>query len=288
MVKEMIHDYLQLDAAAHTFNETKNPYIQSKATLLGDIHRVRRYFHYINNTLDNLSYLDPDAVNLAIAEVRRTYDDDGNVLNNIHNYLCTFCLKNAVPSAEEHERQRSEWREQLLAAKSTLLTKKKEIAEKQPKLDCLALELRTLELRCTNLNCLDNKVNHDAENLLKAAPDTASGWTLSRSHKYQKATSIKREHREKKEQASVDLTTQQRNYNALNEDLMTVKEAVINDEKKIAGLKAFLQLDLRDEHGKLMVKFGRGLLLYGPPGTGESHLVDRKNNKGLNFWFRKW
>ncbi|CAF3427736.1 unnamed protein product [Rotaria socialis] len=275
MVKEMIRDFLQLNAAAHTFIQTKNPYIQSKATLLGDIHRVRRYFHYINNTLDNLSHLDPDAVNLAIAEVRRTYDDDGNVLNNIHNYLCTFCLKNAIPSPEEHERQRREWKKQLIAAESTLKTKKQEIAEKQPKLDELALELKTLDLRCTNLNYLDKTVNQEAEAFLRKPSNIPFETIHSRSQKHQEATKKKSDHEKKKANASTDLAQRQLWYNALSENLTIVKEAIINYEKTIAGLKAFLQLDLRDEHGKLMVKFGRGLLLYGPPGTGKSELLKR-------------
>jgi hypothetical protein len=38
-------------------------------------------------------------------------------------------------------------------------------------------------------------------------------------------------------------------------------------------LDSRLALNLDDAHRKLNVKFGRGLLLYGPQGTGECHIV---------------
>lgn len=109
LVKQMIRDYVQLNAASHTFNTSADPYQESKATLLGDIHRVRRYFHHVTNTLRHVPYLDRRAVDVAIEEIRRTYDDDGNVLNNIHDYLRTFCLRNTVAGQAEHEQQRRVW-----------------------------------------------------------------------------------------------------------------------------------------------------------------------------------
>ena len=44
-VKQMIYDYVQLNAAAGSFNQMTDPYRESTATLLGDIHRVKRYFY---------------------------------------------------------------------------------------------------------------------------------------------------------------------------------------------------------------------------------------------------
>ncbi|CAF3993834.1 unnamed protein product, partial [Rotaria sordida] len=122
----MIRDYLQLNYSSTAFNTTKDPYADSKATLYGDIHRVRRYFHFVTKTLDHIPYLDRQAVDLSIKEIRRTYDDDGNVLSNIHAYLRTFCMKNTVFSARENEQQRVNWAAELedkqkAASKSELL-----------------------------------------------------------------------------------------------------------------------------------------------------------------------
>ncbi|CAF1223424.1 unnamed protein product [Rotaria sordida] len=122
----MIRDYLQLNYSSTAFNTTKDPYADSKATLNGDIHRVRRYFHFVTKTLDYIPYLDRQAVDLSIKEIRRTYDDDGNVLSNIHGYLRTFCMKNTVFSARENEQQRVNWAAELedkqkAASKSELL-----------------------------------------------------------------------------------------------------------------------------------------------------------------------
>ncbi|CAF1029840.1 unnamed protein product [Adineta steineri] len=98
LVKQMIQDYAQLNIAARTFNQVADPYEDSKATLLDDIHRVRRYFYYITSHLQYLAYLDRRVIKLATKEIRLTYDDDGNVLRNIENYLRTFCLQKTTIS----------------------------------------------------------------------------------------------------------------------------------------------------------------------------------------------
>ncbi|CAF0926260.1 unnamed protein product [Rotaria sordida] len=106
LVKQMIRDYVQLNVVSKNSSQVTDPYKDSKATLLGDIHRVRRYFYHITGQIQCVPYLDRNAVNLAIEEIRQTYDDDGNVLINIHNYLRTFCLQNTVATEEERNKQR--------------------------------------------------------------------------------------------------------------------------------------------------------------------------------------
>ncbi|CAF4201613.1 unnamed protein product [Rotaria sordida] len=83
--------------------------IHSEATLLADIRRVRRYFHYVTNTVKFIPYLDRRTVELAIREIRLTYDDDGNVLSNIQTYLTTICLRNTLVDANAHKQQCVEW-----------------------------------------------------------------------------------------------------------------------------------------------------------------------------------
>ncbi|CAF4116649.1 unnamed protein product [Rotaria sordida] len=109
LVKQMIRDYTQLSVASHTFNPSNNPYIDFEATLLADIRRVRRYFHYVTNTVKFIPYLDRRAVELAIREIRLTYDDDGNVLSNIQTYLTTFCVRNTLVDANVHKQQCVKW-----------------------------------------------------------------------------------------------------------------------------------------------------------------------------------
>ena len=79
-MKRLIIDYvkLNLENVSNSFNQPiRDPYQDSKATLLADIHRVRRYFFYVIKKIDCIPYLSREAVGLAIEEVKKTYDDDG-------------------------------------------------------------------------------------------------------------------------------------------------------------------------------------------------------------------
>ncbi|CAM4934856.1 unnamed protein product [Rotaria socialis] len=113
VVKQLIRDYMQINTAIRSFDQTKNPYEESTAALIGDIHRVRRYFYYSIKKLHLVPHLSPEAVDLAIKEVRKTYDDDGNILINIHNYLRTFCLENKVEDKKSYEVKVKDWADEV-------------------------------------------------------------------------------------------------------------------------------------------------------------------------------
>ena len=154
LVKQMIRDYVQLNAALHTCNSSADPYRESKATLLADIHRVRRYFHHVTNTLQHIPYLDRRAVDLAIEEIRRTYVDDGNVLNNIHAYLITFCLRNIVAGQAEHEQQRQSWRTEQTALRNA--------AELHKLVVKVEKDVQLYELRLANVSRKETQVDEVA------------------------------------------------------------------------------------------------------------------------------
>lgn len=109
VIKQLIRDYMQINTAVKSFNQAKNPYEESTAALIGDIHRMRRYFYYSIKELHLVPHLSSEAVDLAIREVRKTYDDDGNILINIQNYLRTFCLENKVEDKILYEKKIKDW-----------------------------------------------------------------------------------------------------------------------------------------------------------------------------------
>ncbi|CAF1383873.1 unnamed protein product [Adineta steineri] len=216
--KQMIRDYLQLNILSKTSNDVENPYENSVATLIGDIHRVRR------------------AVDLAIEEVRRSYDDDGNILENIQNYLRTFCLRNTIQSESAHEGQRKEWQDEVDETTDRLYKNRQKLEEYRREYE---------------------KANKDVNDCLD---------TLQR----QRSEMI-----DQKRKLQIDLDNKRSILRTKMEPYLRYATMVDNDEKKIQYLKELLKIDLVEEHKKLLVKFGRGLLLYGPPGTGKSELLKR-------------
>ncbi|CAF3909676.1 unnamed protein product [Rotaria magnacalcarata] len=240
--KQMIRDYIQLNAASNTFSKIVNPYAESEATLIGDIHRVRRYFYYVTDNLKHLSYLDRRAVDLAVVEVRRSYDDDGNVLNNIHNYLRTFCLKNAVET-------------ELKQLRSNIESNRKKYEECLKEYDTAETDTRLYSLR------LENLARKRAEVYAKA------DQTNDKSKKIDFENEVKN--------IQVQLDKKQYVSKMKKEEYLSVAAKIDNAEKQIENLNGFLKLNVAEEHKKLTVKYGRGLLLYGPPGTGKSELLKR-------------
>ena len=269
LVKQMIRDYVQLDAASHTFDSPADPYQESKATLLGDIHRVRRYFHHVTHTLKHIPYLDRAAVDLAIDEIQRTYDDDGNVLNNIHAYLRTFCLRNTVAGPDEHELQRKAWLTEQNALRKVNDDRRRE-ADGLNKLVVKAeKDVKLYELRRTNVIHNETQVEAKADRLISKAratfPSTINGGWMKF---HEDAAKLRGDYKKEKQEvqalldrASADLDKHAQSYRTLSTKMAEV-------DAQIQDLDAYLKLDLAEQHRKLTVKYGRGLLLYGPPGTG--------------------
>jgi len=273
LVKQMIKDYIQLSSVSHTFNSTTNSYETSKATLLGDIHRVRRYFHYVTNTLKHIPYLDRQAVDMAISEIRVTYDDDGNVLNNIHAYLRTFCLQNTVASAAEHEQQRRLWIEDQKILRE--INKKRSVAADalQSQRSKAEKDVKLYNDRLRNINDKGKDIEIEVKELLQKAStmmtsNSNEGWMKI----HEEAQKKKKDYQKEKHDAQILLKNAELDLAKHAAELRTLTTKIAEDDAQIRDFDTFLQLNLADEHRKLIVKFGRGLLLYGPPGTGRTFL----------------
>lgn len=267
----MIRDYVQLNMTSQNVNQVNDPYKDSKATMLGDIHRIRRYFYHVNNQLDHVSYLDRSAVDLAIEEIRQVYDDDGNVLTNIQNYLHTFCLRNTKPTETEKLKQRQEWTTELRKLQQS-------ISQRQPQLDRLRNEAKKAgeivngcEVEYATLIRQEKDIEEKATKMIEEAIQMAithyndASWQ----QKHNQGRQLQNDYRTKKLKLEQNLIQKRESYNkAKNSDLLLASE-IESDRRKIKSLEELLGLNLADEHRKLNVKFGRGLLLYGPPGTGK-------------------
>ncbi|CAF4503174.1 unnamed protein product [Rotaria socialis] len=151
VVKQLIRDYMQINSVLGLFNQSSDPYKESTATLLDDIHRIRRYFYYVIKKLDLIPYLSRQAVDLAINEVRKTYDDDGNILINIQNYLRTFCLKNKVEDQLLYEQNKRQWIDEIRQLKRDKTSSDQETEQCRIQLERLQRDLKTTEKRTGNI-----------------------------------------------------------------------------------------------------------------------------------------
>jgi flagellar biosynthesis GTPase FlhF len=266
----MIRDYIQLSASSNTLNKVINPYEESKATLFGDIHRVKRYFYYVTDNLKHLSNLDRRAVDLAILEVRRSYDDDGNVLNNIHNYLRTFCLKNIVESEAAHKQQRKEWQDELDELNQSNKSNGKKMEEYSKDYESAENDVKLYKTRSENYLQRKNDIYDEADRLTEKAHKMASTQPQSNSWSelLDQARRKKSDYESELKKSQLDLDKKRYILKTKKELLLSISVKIDSAEKQIENLKGFLKLNLGEEHKKLTVKYGRGLLLYGPPGTG--------------------
>jgi ATP-dependent 26S proteasome regulatory subunit len=265
----MIKDYLQLKTISHTSNTTEDPYKKSKATLIGDIHRVRRYFHSVTNTLEHIPDLDRRAVDAAIDEMRLTHDDDGNVLNNIHAYLTTVCLENTMTTEAEHKQQCQSWTEEQNQL-CELNQERRAKADDLQKLRSKAEEnVNSYAINLQNIIDEEKEVEVNAAKLILEASimDTSNingGWRSL----HERAGKLKTDYQKKRHDAPVLLKNAQADLDKHTESYQELTTKIAEDDARIQDLDDFLKLNLTEEHRKLTVKYGRGLLLYGPPGTG--------------------
>ncbi|CAF1421238.1 unnamed protein product [Rotaria sp. Silwood1] len=275
LVKQMIRDYVQLNVVSKNSSQVTDPYKESKATLLGDIHRVRRYFYHSTGQIQHVPYLDRNAVNLAIEEIRQTYDDDGNVLINIHNYLRTFCLQNTTATEEDRNKQREGWMKELKSLEEN--RSKLEINVKQLHNQLLAAERDTVlyEKRLFNILQAEKNVETEVQKMMDEAQKIAlkNFQNMNWIEKREEAKLKLNEYQKKKQGAQKDLIDKRHVHEQAKHRYLLAATELDHDEKKIEALKELLELNLANEQRKLNVKFGRGLLLYGPPGTGKSELL---------------
>ena len=58
-------------------------------------------------------------------------------------------------------------------------------------------------------------------------------------------------------------------YRRKAEEYYNIDAETTNSYVRMEHLKSLLQMDWKEHAKKLTVKYGRGLLLFGPPGTGK-------------------
>ncbi|CAF1433523.1 unnamed protein product [Adineta steineri] len=273
-VKQMIYDYVQLNAAVGSFSQTTDSYRESTATLLGDIHRVKRYFYDAIGEREQLTYLDEHAVNLAMTELRKFYADDGNIISTIYAYLRTFCVSTASFTEEEVEKKRNTWSYELNRLKDKADSLKEEFSVATSELNNMKMDLETKKLRLFNISKEEESVKREVDNLMDIARQTTAG-TVTRRDNFDRAKRKQEQFEEKKKNAENDLQEaaikSEKVMKTCNELLANLE----NNTKESNDRQSKLDLINADEHRNLKVKIGRGLLLYGPPGTGKSELLKR-------------
>lgn len=270
IVKQLIKDYVQISFDASTSSshqQSSDPYKTSRATLLGDIHRVRRYFYHVIKKIDLIPYLSRDAVDLAIEEVKKTYDDDGNILINIQNYLRTFCLENKFEGQTAHEKKKANWQRELNELKQNQSTNNEKISQLQLKSKKLGDDVKLYEKR------RDNKSSYISEKELsekiKAKLNERTTGDADRLRKENEAKKMKSEYDIEKTTTNSKLEELKNEYKQTTEEYLNLDAKTASEKAQIEHLENLIKMDWKEQEKKLTVKYGRGLLLFGPPGTGE-------------------
>ncbi len=234
---------------------------------MADIHRVRRYFYYVIKKIDSIPYLLRNVVDLAIEEVKKTYDDDGNILINIQNYLYTFCLEKRSEDAITHEKKKKNWQLELEELRNSQLKDNEKISQLQHQSKQLGEKMKLYEKR------RDNKVNLMSEKELalkiKAKLSEKTTGDADRLRKENEAKKIKSDYDLEKVQADATLKKLKDEYKRKTDEYLDLDAKVASDKVQIEHLENLMKMDWKEQEKKLRVKYGRGLLLFGPPGTGE-------------------
>ncbi|CAF3859384.1 unnamed protein product, partial [Rotaria sp. Silwood1] len=272
VIRQLIRDYVLINSASVAVNESRDdPYKESKATLLSDIHRIRRYFYYIIGKLDLQPFLSRTAVDLAIKEIEKTYEDDGNILKDIQNYLHTFCLKNKLESKSSYEKKQIDWQNDLELLRDNEKQLNEQLNLSEQKLQQLKQDVETYKLR------KENKFNEEKDNRDKIAAKLRSNVVGNEQwfRNNEEAKRLKSVYDQERKLAADELERAQTLYKKHNEYHLRLdaKKANVHDQRK--NLEYLVTLNLEDQQKKLSVKYGRGLLLYGPPGTGKSELLKK-------------
>ena len=289
VVKRLIIDYvkLNLENASNSFNQPiRDPYQDSKATLLADIHRVRRYFFYVIKKIDCIPYLSREAVGLAIEEVKKTYDDDGNILINIQNYLQTFCLENRIEDEEAQERKKAIWVTQLHEYQTSQRRNHQKLLRLQNEFDQLRREIDDYEKDKQNRSRSrhgttdsdrstlygDQSRSNTKKGFFQKIMDSFSGTPRNTPQRMRRKDEEPQKRAEEEAfEADINAKIQEKTdeYRRKAEEYYNIDAETTNNNVQMEHLKNLLQMDWREHAKKLTVKYGRGLLLFGPPGTGQ-------------------
>ncbi|CAF1645599.1 unnamed protein product [Didymodactylos carnosus] len=93
--------------------------------------------------------------------------------------------------------------------------------------------------------------------------------TKAESNRRQEQANVIQENYYKERNGAIkELEKVQKEHEPLNERYVASLVTINSVKKHIESLEKLMQLKLDDQHKKLIVKYERGLLLYGPPETG--------------------
>ncbi|CAF0967762.1 unnamed protein product, partial [Didymodactylos carnosus] len=252
IVKQMLRDHIQINSTIS--NDRKiDMYASSKALLLGDIHRVKRYIYYTIQQEHLLSYLNPQAIILAIQEVRKTYEDDGNILTKINDYLCKFCAQNKQETTETQAKKQQEWVNTVKTFETALKLKQCDIIQCERNISQINTTLEGHNIRYEEILQQESLIHKtmaakQAQISQMLNTDLRGNWM----NLIDDAEKIENNYKTQKRNAELGIANGQ-----------------IEDLRKIIGT------NISDAMEKLFIKYGRGLLLYGPPGTGKSALLKK-------------
>lgn len=270
VVKRLIRDYVQLNienVGGSSEQQSNDPYKTSKATLLADIHRVRRYFYYKIKKIDTIPYLSRCAVDLAIEEVKKTYDDDGNILLNIQNYLRTFCLENRFEDEIAREEKKTNWQIELNQLQSNQSMNNEKIHQIQTQTKKIENEMKMYELRRENI--FSSVSEKELMLKVKAKLNEKTTDDTERMRKEREAKKMKSDFEIEKTTVNNKLQQVKSEYKQKMDEYLDLTGKAEGEKIQIENLENLLQMDWKEQEKKLTVKFGRGLLLFGPPGTGQ-------------------
>ena len=137
-------------------------------------------------------------------------------------------------------------------------------------------DMKVYEPRLKNVTMKESEVEAKATQLVDQARTTSAsnfngGWMKL----HEEAGKLRSDYKKEKQEAQALLDRAFADFTKHDQAHRLVSTKIAEINAQIKDLRAYLDLDLAEQHRKLIVKYGRGLLLYGPPGTGKSEILKR-------------
>ncbi|CAF1523304.1 unnamed protein product [Rotaria sordida] len=235
-VKQMIHDYTQLSVTSHT-------------------HMMMMERRTQVNKLETEARADRDKVEAFERGLQNTFfkkkEIDGEVKDLLEGLASSKTTKQLFDKHDERKRKVELIEKELKETQIRLQQAQTQLSAHRAPIRVLETKIAEDDERIRNLDAIlkidiadvHRKLNvKDGRGLLLYGPPATE-------------TQIRLQ------QAQTQLST----HRAPIRELET---KIAEDDERIRNLDAILKIDIADVHRKLNVKYGRGLLLYGPPGTG--------------------
>ena len=85
------------------------------------------------------------------------------------------------------------------------------------------------------------------------------------------AKKLKSDYEKEKTKANDTYQQLKDKYKQKTDEYRNLVGKIASEKGQMEHFKTLLQMDWEEQEKKLLVKYGRGLLLFGPPGTGKLH-----------------